>query len=123
MERFARANGFHKDGDGRFLREDGSWIGKALGSCFPWERRTSSGDVVLRYLSKDHCLEMEPLVLEAEIWHLIEKLPENHALILTNAQGEPVEVLGTHLAELSSRQVLHLYPATYRLVVESGKNV
>src|SRR5690606_23583174 len=43
MERFAKSQGFRKDGEDRFFHESGSWIGKANGARFPWEHRTAGG--------------------------------------------------------------------------------
>jgi hypothetical protein len=118
IERFAMAHGFKWDGEDRFLHNDGSWIAKTHGDRFPWERRTASGKIVRYYWPKDHCLEHEPLVLEADIWGLIDSTPEIYALILAEAHGTPVEVPGKRLGELMDQQKLRLYPAAYRLVLE-----
>lgn len=119
IERFARAQGFQKDGEDRFFHADGSWIAKANGDRFPWERRTASGDLVRHYWPKDHCLERDPLQLEADIWGLIDKFPETYALILADRQGDPVEVPGARLRAMREGGELTLYPATYRLVVDN----
>ena len=37
IERFAKAQGFRKDGDERYFHDDGSWLGRARGNSFPWE--------------------------------------------------------------------------------------
>lgn len=119
IERFALAHGFSPDGGDRYFREDGSWIGKVTGSPFPWERRSASGDLVRHYLAKDHCLEIEPLELAADLWALIDGMPDDYALVLADASGAPTELLGTQLRELKSRERLKLYPAAYRLVMET----
>ena len=72
---YAESRGFRKDGDNRFSRADGSWIARESGRPFPWERRTAGGDLVRCYLPKNHCLNREPLQLEADIWELIEGNP------------------------------------------------
>ena len=71
IERFAGANGFKKDEDGYFFSEDGRTITKAHGSLFPWELRSATGDVTTRLLPKEHCLELEPLQLGADIWGVL----------------------------------------------------
>lgn len=123
MERFALAQGFKKDNDFYYYNDQGSVIGKANGSLFPWELRTSSGDVVKRYWPKEHCLEREPLQLEAEIWGVLEQHPDSYVLILTDADGEPIEVTGKLLTELRERGVLALHPSTYRLVIDHEKQL
>lgn len=121
IERFARSQGFQKDGEDRFFHPDGSWIGKANGDRFPWERRTASGDLVRCYWPKEHCLEQTPLQLEADIWGLIEKFPDDYALVLSDPQGDPVEVLGARLREMRDSEELKLYPASYRLVIDHDR--
>lgn len=123
IERFAVLNGFRKDGDSHFFNDQGEVIGKANGSIFPWELRTPSGDVSKRYWPKDHCLEMEPLPVDADIWGVLEQHPETYVLVLADADGEPVEVTGKLLTELRDRGVLTLHPSTYRLVIEHEKQL
>jgi len=123
VERFALAHGFRKHDDDRFVHVDGSWVGRANGAPFPWERRTASGDLVRSYWAKDHCLEAEPLELGAEVWWLIEKHPETHALIVVDRDGNPVEMTGVQLRQLQERRILILHPATYRLEQSSVDRV
>lgn len=123
MERFALAKGFKKDGDSHFYDAHGCIISKADGSLFPWEHRSASGDVTRRYWPKDHCLEREPLQLGAEVWGVLEQSPESYVLVLSDADGEPVEVTGKLLTELRDRGVLALHPSTYRLVIEHEKQL
>ena len=116
IECYAIAQGFRKDNDDRFFHDDGSWIGRANGNRHLWERRAATGDLVRYYWAKDHCLERDPLQLEADVWGLIDQYPETYALILSNPQGDPVEVSGGQVRTMRDGGVLTLYPATYRLV-------
>ena len=118
IERFAKAQGFRKESGERFFHADGSWIGRANGALFPWERRTAIGDIVRYYWPKDHCLERESLQLEADIWGLINQHPETYALILSNIKGGPIEVTGARLRAMCDDGEVTLYPATYRLVYD-----
>ncbi len=120
LDRFAAAQGFSKDGDGRFSHGDGSWIVRARGEVFPWQRHAASGDIVQHYWPKDHCMKQSPLQLEAEVWWLVEKYPESHSLILTDVEGAPIEVTGTELREMRTSEKIVLHPATYRLVYVAG---
>ena len=116
MERYAKSQGFGRDGNDRFFGPDGSWIARTNGASFPWERRTASGNHVRYYWPKDHCLEREPLQLEADIWRLIDQHPESYAVILSDIEGQPVEITGTRLRAMCDDGEVTLYPATYRLV-------
>lgn len=118
IERFASSQGFRKDSDDRFFHSDGSWIGKISGERFPWERRTATGNLVRRYWPREHCLQKAPLQLEADIWGLIEKFPDDYALVLLDAEGNPVEVPGARLCAMRDSEELKLYPASYRLVID-----
>src|SRR5690606_36374720 len=104
MERFALAQGFRKDNDGSFFNVQGCTIGKANGASFPWEQRSQDGDAIKYYWAKDHCLEREPLELDAVIWGMLER-SENYVLVLSNPDGDPVEVSGEHLIQLRDREV------------------
>lgn len=121
IERFARSVGYQKESDDRFFHANGSWISKAHDNRFPWEQRTAKGELVRHYWPKDHCLEQQPLQLEADIWGLIEKFPDLYALILSTPQGDPIEVPGARLRAMRDDGELTLYPATYRLVFDHDR--
>jgi hypothetical protein len=122
IERFAKAQRFKKDNDERFFREDGSCIGRANGARFPWERRDASGDLERFYWPIDHCLEREPLQLEAYVWALIDQHPDKYALILLDIEDAPVEVTGAGLRSMREAGEITLYPATYRIVYGHDKH-
>lgn len=120
LERFARARGFQRAGDNRFRHADGSWIARSDGR-FPWEKRSAGGDLLRLYWPKDHCLERDPLEIEADIWALLDQKPELYALILADRSGAPIEVPGARLRAMRDAEQLTLYPAAYRLVVDDDK--
>jgi hypothetical protein len=122
IERFAIAQGYRKDMEGRFFHENGGWIGRANGQRFPWECRTAGGDLVCYYLPKEHCLERDPLPLEADIWSLIQDYPSIHALVLADIQGNPLEVTGERLLSMRDKGEIILYPASYRLVYDQERH-
>ncbi|MEQ8354151.1 MAG: hypothetical protein RH942_01325 [Kiloniellaceae bacterium] len=120
VERFARAKGYRKDSEDRFYSDrDGSWLGRTDGLHFPWELCNASGEVERYYWPKDHCLEREPLQLEAEVWALVDQNSDKYALILEDGHGAAVEVTGTRLRAMVDSGVLTLFPATYRIVYSS----
>ena len=123
IERFAFALGFKKDGDSYYFNDDGQTLGKANGSLFPWELRDVSGNVTKHFWLKEHCLERQPLQLDAEIWGVLEREPESYVLVLADPRGEPIEVSGKTLTRLRDRGVLTLHPSTYRLVIEHEKQL
>lgn len=121
IERFARVHGYKADGEGRFFAQDGSWLAKASSGRFPWERRARNGDV-LRYLyPREHCLEREPLQIEADVWSLLDQKPDLYSFILLDPQGEPVELTGAKLKSLRDREQITIHPATYRLVYDGDQ--
>ena len=122
MERFALSQGFHKDHENRFYDDQGNWIARANGGLFPWELRSAGGEITRHYWPKDHCLEREPLQLEAEIWSIVEKSPESYVLVLANLEGAPVEITGDQLREMQESGELTLHPSTYRLVFEHDQS-
>ena len=121
IERFARSQGFRRESDTRFSHEDGSWIARSNGARFPWERYRADGKLVRYYLPREHCLEREPLQIEADVWRLIETKPEVYALILSDIRGTPTEVTGSRLKVMQDERQVVLYPASYRLVFDADR--
>lgn len=121
MARFALAQDYKADGEDRFFHSDGSWISRANGARFPWERRSASGEVLRHYYPKEHCLEREPLQIEADVWGLLDQKPDIYSFILVNPEGEPVEMTGARLRALREDGEMIIHPATYRLVYDLDK--
>ena len=119
VELFFQNLGYRKAGEDNFIHRDGASLARSRGDIFPWVRYSSSGEIICRYWTKDHCLELEPLQIQAEIWGLIEKFPEKYAFLLADLQGNPIEIRGEKLGALRESGYLKLYPATYRLVYEN----
>jgi len=118
MARFALGQGYKADGEDRFFHADGSWIGRTNGTRFPWERHSAGGEILRHYHPKDHCLEHDPLQLEADVWGLLDQKPDLYSFILINPEGEPVEMTGVRLRALRDGGELTIHPATYRLVYD-----
>ena len=115
IERFARAQGFSVNGSGKFHHEDGSSLERTLGNVFPWELKSESGKTERYYWPREHCIQKEPLQLEAEIWELCQRFPDLYSLVLTTVNGVPTEVDGNQLVTMQEQHALVLYPAAYRL--------
>lgn len=123
MERYAKANGYTKDGDHRFYHPDGGWIEKASsGSSFPWERRSASGELLQCYWDKEHCIQRDPLQLDADVWKLFDQHPDKYTLLLVDGDGAPLEITGRRLRAMRNSGELTLYPAKYRLVCETNSS-
>jgi hypothetical protein len=119
IERFAAANGYARDNsEGRFYHKNGGWLERVSGNSFPWERYSSSGELLQCYWIKDACIEREPLQVEADVWELCAKHPEKYSLLLAAPDGTPVEYSGERICSLRDRGQLTLFPASYRLVYE-----
>ena len=115
IERFARAQGFSVNGSGKFHHEDGSSLERTLGNVFPWELKFASGKTERYYWPREHCIQKEPLQLEAEVWDLCQRFPDLYSLVLTTVNGVPTEVDGNQLVTMQEQHALVLYPAAYRL--------
>ena len=115
IERFARAQGFSMNGSGKFYREDGRSLERTVGNVFPWELKSASGTTERYYWPREHCIQQEPLQLEADIWELCVRFPDLYSLVLISVSGTPIEVDGNRLAKMQEEQALVLYPAAYRL--------
>ena len=74
-------------------------------------------------MPKNHCLERDPLQIEAEVWELIERHPETYALVLTNVEDYPVEIDGSRLRAMHKAGRITLFPATYRLVYSDDRSL
>ncbi len=121
IEVFAKARGYQPDGESdRFYRADGSWLQKADGGVFPWERYTADGHLAQSYWLKDHCLQEEPLEIGADVWQLCQDHPGAYTLVLADREGCPIELTGERLQQLRVAGQLKLYPAGYRLAYEDG---
>jgi hypothetical protein len=115
IERFAFARGYCRDGSERFFHSDGSWIAKAAEMNHLWERRAADGHLLACYWPKDHCLDLEPIQMEAEVWGLLDRSPELYSIILADAEGKPIEISGVRLRQMREARELELFPASYRL--------
>lgn len=118
MARFALTHGYRADGEDRFFHSDGSWICRANGAKFPWEHRSAGGEILRHYYPKEHCLERDPLQIEADVWGLLDQKPDTYSFILVNSEGEPVEMTGVRLRALRDGGEITIHPATYRLVYD-----
>jgi hypothetical protein len=117
IERFAALQGYRKDGEDRFYHPNGSWIAKTRDSIgFQWERHARDGHLETYYWVKEHCLEKEPLQIEAQVWELLANYPDLYSLLLVNPEGEPVEISGKKLDELKGKKTVRLHAAMYRIV-------
>ena len=116
IERFARTQGFFMNGSEKFYHEDGSSLERTHGgNVFPWELKSATGNTERFYWPREHCIQKEPLQLEAEIWELCQRSPDLYSLVLTTVNGVPTEVDGNQLVKMQEQHALVLYPAAYRL--------
>jgi len=73
------------------------------------------------YWTKEHCIEREPLQLEADVWELCIKNSDKYTLVLTDFDGNPAEYSGERICVLRDTERLMLYPASYRVVYEQDQ--
>jgi hypothetical protein len=123
MERYAKANGYARDGSDRFYHADGSWIEKVSGGhSFPWERRSAAGELIQCYWDKEHCIQRDALQLDADVWTLCDQYPDKYSLLLVDGDDNPLAITGRRLREMCDGGELTLYPAKYRLVYGDGNS-
>ena len=115
IERFAQELGFAINGTGKFDHTDGMSLERTSGNAFPWELKSALGDILQYYWPKEHCIQQEPLQLDADIWELCQQYPELYSLVLINENGVPIQIAGGKLVEMRKQDRLVLYPATYKL--------
>lgn len=119
IERFALSQGFTKQGDS-FCKEDGSSITRTKrGDAFPWVHYSASRKRLCGYLPLEKCLEKGAIELDHEAWRLLNKHPSAYSLILLSEQDQPIERTGKELKKLADEEQLALFPATYRLRLQS----
>jgi len=120
IERFARAKGYIKIDQDRYRHPKAGLLVRAADSPFPWQRLSANGDLLQAYWPKEHCLQREPLALDAAIWELCRQVPDQYALLLIDLSGLPQVISGRQLQAMNEQNELILYPATYRLEIQHG---
>ena len=115
IERFAQELGFAMNGTGKFDHTDGMSLERTSGNAFPWELKSALGDILQYYWPREHCIQQEPLQLDADIWELCQQYPGLYSLVLISENGAPIEISGSKLVEMRKQDRLVLYPATYKL--------
>ena len=119
IDRFAQERGFAMNGSGKYDHADGMALGRTSGNAFPWELKSAQGEILQYYWPKEHCIQQEPLQLDADIWELCQRYPALYSLVLTDVNGAPIPIPGSQLVEMRKQDRLILYPATYKLEYRS----
>lgn len=114
VERYALTQGYQKRDTHHFIHVDGRVLIKSEG-VFPWAIREANGAISLYLWLREHCLELKPLDLPTEVWHLIEQDSQRYALVLEDRHGEPIQFSGKDLMASKQAGQLKLHVATYRI--------
>ena len=123
IERFAQELGFATNGTRKFVHNDGMSLERTSENAFPWELKSAKGDILQYYWPKEHCIQQEPLQLDADIWELFQQYPGSYSLVLTDVNGAPIEIRGSQLVKMRKQDRLVLYPATYKLEYRGEKSL
>jgi len=119
IERYASARGYQKETEsGRYTHPDGSWLQRSDSRIFHWEEYSAEGRLLQSYWLREHCLQESPVKLDAAVWGLCQRHPEQYTLILVDTDDRPLELNGRELLRLRDSGVLKLYPAEYRIAWE-----
>ena len=103
------------NGTDKFDHTDGMSLERTSGNAFPWELKSAQGDILQYYWPKEHCIQQEPLQLDADIWELCQQFPGLYSLVLVDVNGAPSQIRGSQLVKMRKQDRLVLYPATYKL--------
>lgn len=115
IERYAAAEGFSKNGDGIFKSPDGRRLIRSESSPFPWEIRDNTGALIQALLPQEHCLERDSIMIDSEVWGLLQNPNSTHALLLIAPDSTPSVLTGKEVAAAVSEGRIALFPAKYRL--------
>jgi hypothetical protein len=121
MARYAATRGYRPVAPGLLRHADGSSLARTQDGVFPWERRSSNGDVLQYYWPKEVCLQTEPLDLDAVKWELLDKRPDLYTLILLDSEDNPTEFPGRRLREHRDRGLVEVVSAAYRIVLKPAQ--
>jgi len=117
IERFALSLGYQKVDAHRFTCADGKALIKSEG-VFPWVVQNANGEISHYYWPREHCLELKPLDLPTEVWHLLEQDPQHHTLLLEDRSENLIPFSGNELTGLKQAGHLRLYPSAYRISLQ-----
>lgn len=120
IELFARSKGFTRINEDTFVGPADETLRRLRRDLFDWELAIG-GEVLARYLIVGACLDKVPVEIDSEIWSAMQHSPSSTALILEDSDGLAVEFTGSKLLQLRERKQLHLYPAQYRIVLETAE--
>lgn len=123
IERFAEREGYSSDANGIYIHPHGCQIKRAPhgSSCFPWECWSSAGELLKCYWHKEHCIDLEPMEIDADVWDLCRVQPEKYSLLLIDEDHAPLEITGLELRDMVDKRRLRLYPAKYRLACNESE--
>lgn len=120
MDRFAALKGYRKLDAASYANDQGSRIIRSDGGAFPWEQRDSRGNLLRFLLPIDMCLQTSPVEINVSQWELCRKNPHTYALVLVEPDHRPIAFQGSQLCNLLESQMLTVFPASYRLVLNQS---
>lgn len=119
IERFAEGNGFFWVAQqNRYVHREGASLRRAQ-PPFTWELYSVAGELENQYWVQDKSLERGTMEIGADLWELIQRNPRSCGMILVDAHDRPREWSGVELVKLASSGAIEVFPAKYRLRLES----
>lgn len=114
---FAKSKGFvQASGNSeRYQNHDGRFLEKSTDESSIWQEFSENHSLNQKYYLEEICLEDKPLILKAEIYKAIDRMPDDYTLVLTNRDGNPKEISGNTLKKLISSQKLRISVDCYRI--------
>jgi hypothetical protein len=112
LERYITASGFGSEGD-HYVSPDGRRLNRTSG-MFTLEVLDRTGQVTNRIWMQSQSL-ISGLDVPAEVWEMICNDPDSTSVVFESPQGDPIELAGVALQNLLDRDLVRLFPASYRL--------
>jgi len=115
--RHAHHLGLTESGDGSFCGDCKTTLRRERGELFPWVLQDATGLVVKRFLVCPLPLVAAPLELDTIAYGLLERLPDEHSILLPAANGTTTEITGVQLQEMIVNGHIKVFPSGYRLAL------
>ena len=117
VDSYLISRGFALERDSTYVAGNTRLVKPSDGSVW-WEEIGLNQEVIrfLYFLSAD--IENESIEIDADVWHLIERMPETRVLVLRSADSVPILISGTELITRRDNGLLKIIASRYRIVLD-----
>ncbi len=115
--RYAELLGLKEIGEGLFQSSDHTSLRRQRGELFPWILEAPTGLEIKRFLVRTSPIVASPLELDTVAFGLLERLPDEHSILIPDTSGSTVEISGSQLQEMITVGRIKVFPSSYRLAL------